>query len=294
MKLIFVTHDIGGANLVFSYIIAQSLENYYILAEGPAKLSASGINSDQFINRETAADMIAKNEVSSIITGTSWNSSLELDFIRLAKNSGIQTISFLDHWTNYRERFLYPKPAWEKNLPDLFWAHDQNSLDLIKLYFPKVPVELKANYFLELNIAKYKKMNLEYEKNSFLFLTEPISTHYGNSLGYDEFDALDLFLSKLKVLKSSDLDFKVTIRPHPSERELATDKYKKYINESTAISNEPDIFNEIYRHEFIIGCDTIAMYYASYVGRNVFCSIPIQASICTLPIVNLKYLRDIM
>lgn len=295
--MLVVAHDIGGAQLIFSYLISESIKDYFILAEGPAKYFAeshfSGLKKEVFVSREQAQNLITQQKVTTVITGSSSISELEIEFVRLARSHGIQSICFIDHWTNYKERFLYPKDDWEKNLPDLFWAHDQKSFDLLQTHFPQVEKILKENYFLKIKLNEYKNKKIPFTKNSFLILTEHFSEVFGRSLGYDEFDALDLFFKKLPLLLGNDISYKITIRPHPAEANVANTKYQKYLKYGVSISSEPNVFEDLYRHEYIIGCDTIAMYYASQLERKVFCALPNFGSNCNIPIHDVIYLRDV-
>lgn len=290
-SILFVLHDIGGAQLVYSYIVKEKIQNYLILAEGPALYPFEGISSDAFLSREEASLKIEQKLISKVITGTSWASDLEVDYIRLAKDHKIETVAFIDHWVNYRERFHYPKPNWESNLPDVLWAHDQKSFELLSTIFSNKKIELKENYYLTLNLKGLVQSNLKMQPNSFLILTEPIREHYGDKLGYDEYDAIELFWKKIKQISNPDLELKITIRPHPSERKVAMSKYGKFIERGASISSETEIFNDLYTHENVVGVDTIAMYYASKLNRKVFCSMPI-AGFCNLPIEDVVYLRD--
>lgn len=289
---LFVLHDIGGAQLIYSYIIKENIQNYFILAEGPALYPYNGIKAETFLSKGQVDQKFADKQFARVITGTSWASKLEIDYIRIAKAQEIQTVSFIDHWVNYRERFCYPEDSWEENLPDIFWAHDKKSYELLKTFFPKKIIELKDNYFLQLNLAELEKCNLRLIPNSFLILTEPIREHYGDKLGFDEYDSIELFWEKLSRIKKPLIESKITIRPHPSERNIAVSKYEKYIARGACLSAEIEIFNDLYTHEYVVGVDTIAMYYASKLGRKVFCSLPTQG-FCSLPIKDVVYLRDI-
>ena len=53
-----------------------------------------------------------------ILTGTGWESNFERRAIIRARSLGIKSVSFLDHWVNYLERF---KEKDEIILPDEIW-----------------------------------------------------------------------------------------------------------------------------------------------------------------------------
>jgi hypothetical protein len=53
------------------------------------------------------AQVLAEFKPDFVFTGTSYTSSLELEYIKAANESGIQSFAFIDHWTAIRERFSW-------------------------------------------------------------------------------------------------------------------------------------------------------------------------------------------
>ncbi len=294
MKTLFVAHDIGGAQLLYSYILCNALSDYLIVAEGPALQPFEGIDRKSFIGRAQGMEMIKAAEIRQVITGTSWDSDVELELILQAKAAKIPTVSVLDHWTNYRERFRYPESGWEKFLPDTLWAHDPTSLHLLQSLFPSVRSELKENFFLTLNQRLFSGRLALPAENSILYMTEPTSKHFGAQLGYNEFGALELFLNKYEKIFPHGPTGKITLRPHPSERDIAPKKYGVFMQRGhLQLSLEPNVFLDILSHRCVVGCDTMGMYYSAQLGRTVYCSIPQNGQECSLPISGLIYLKDL-
>ena len=62
------------------------------------------------------------------------------DFIVTPANE--RAIAFLDHWTNYPERFLR---KGIQHLPDELWVGDEDTERLARADFPNVPIRLVPN-----------------------------------------------------------------------------------------------------------------------------------------------------
>ena len=80
-----------------------------------------------------------------VLTSTSWQSKLELNAISYARSIGKKCISILDHWVNYRERFIR---EGELILPDEIWVCDNHAFALAKKTFPKIKIQKIKNYDL--------------------------------------------------------------------------------------------------------------------------------------------------
>lgn len=294
-KILLVSHDAGGAQLLAAWASFENITNFKILVEGPATTAFQNIfrSENSYIDYDTAIEDLMKNDFDLVVTSTSWESQLELKIIKLAKKLGIMTISYLDHWVNYRERFGFPNHNWEDNLPDQLWGHDLASLQLINQSFPNIVAENRGNLFLEQRLRNLKSLNVQEIPNTVLFLTEPISKHLGEKMGYNEFDALDLFFGKLSYFFKTPDVTQVTIRPHPSEKKYAQKKYENFLQDNVSLSEEADVFVDLKKHEYIVGCDTIGLYYASILKKKILCAIVNPAFKCSVPIREIFYLRDL-
>ena len=95
-----VAHDAGGAELVSSYVRRIAARKLFVLA-GPAR--------SIFGRKEPAIECVSLEEAircaSWVLCSTSWQSDLEGRALQLAHEARKHSVSFLDHWVNYRERF---------------------------------------------------------------------------------------------------------------------------------------------------------------------------------------------
>ena len=124
MKTLIVSHDAGGAYSLASYVLNNPGE-YLFELEGPA----IQIFKSQILNiRSYEKDDL--RDVELVLTGTSSESMLEIEFIARARVNGIRTISLLDHWVNYVERFTREGSVF---LPDEIWVTDEIAHKIAKV-----------------------------------------------------------------------------------------------------------------------------------------------------------------
>lgn len=232
----------------------------------------------------------AINESNYVITGTGWATDLEYNAIKYAKNKQIPVTAYLDHYVNYKERFIRNDL---EILPNQFWVTDKYSLDICKNIFPSIKLKIVDNFYLKDQLSQIKKIDDLIEDN-LLYILEPTRNKWGKSkLG--EFQALDYFLSKLSYLNLP-RNTKINLRPHPSDK---SGKYDRWIKERKEpfkfLINESLSLNEsISKSKWIVGCESYALVIAIEAGRKVFTSLPSWAHECRLPqkkIVKMKNLK---
>lgn len=287
--LAVVAHDAGGAEILSSYICQQALVCSYVL-DGPAvsiferKLGP--------IKRCDLADALNKSE--RILCGTSWQSDLEFDAIKRARALGKHSIAFLDHWTNYKERFIR---MGELCLPDEIWVGDNLAEQMARDIFPSLPLKLIENpYFDEIRRAVNGALT-KLKSGNILYVCEPIREHalkqYGDERywGYTEEDALRYFLSHM-----NDLDLSVEqilIRLHPSEM---AGKYDWVLNEfDLPLRIESSTLLEaVAACDMVVGCQSMAMVVGLLAGKKVMSVIPPQGAACVLPQKEILHLQELI
>lgn len=289
-----VSHDAGGAEILSSYIKKQKLEVLYVL-EGPArKIFERKLGSIKF---STLEDAIPQS--TSILCGTSWQSDIEFNAIKLAHTLCIHSIAFLDHWVNYRERFVRKNETY---LPNEIWVGDAIAEKMAQDIFIDIPITLVENPYEkeileDLNTVKKSRI---YSPNSIsiLYVCEPLSEHalkqYGNAhhWGYVEEEALRYFLLNLSVLKKS--VERILIRPHPSEREGKYDWLFKEFNLPIEIGGARTLLEEIVDSDIVVGCESMAMVVALIAGKKVISCIPPGGRACVLPHTEIISLHNLL
>lgn len=297
--LAVVAHDAGGAELLSSYIRSQGMNCMYVL-EGPArKIFERKLGPVKLYSLEEA---ILKSD--AVLCGTGWQSELEISAIQFAHSLGKRCIAFLDHWINYRERFVR---AGKTSLPSEIWVGDGLAEMKAKEAFPNLPVHLVANPYFEdirkeLAVLKPAYISRTAEL-SVLYVCEPIREHslreFGNAhhRGYIEEDALRYFLSHISalsiVLKCPIV--KIVIRPHPAEPigkyAWVCQEFSLPIVESGSLSLVEDLVG----CDVVVGCESMAMVVGLLAGKTVISCIPPGGRQCRLPqrkILNLQMLVE--
>ena len=290
-----VCHDAGGAEIVSSWLLHKG-HSFKAILEGPA-VSIFGKKFPKLIKSSSLKDSI--NKCDWILCGTSWQSEIELQAITLGRNLGKKSISVLDHWVCYKERFLRGRKLI---LPDEIWVCDEEAKKIAEENFDGIIISEILNYYLE----DLKKIILEGQKKLIqerppkgirvLYICEPLGEQallqHGNDRhwGYNEFDALEYFIRNIKSIYS-DVD-QITLRLHPAEKE---GKYKgvmqKYPNWLKMGVNIP-LIEQVNHFDVLVGCESMAMIIGLMAGKRVISCIPPEGEKCILPHKKIEHLSD--
>lgn len=286
---LIVSHDAGGAEVVSSWVRRHSEYQFEFCLGGPAV----EIFQKKIVKLENQpyaylAQFIQKSDW--VLTGTSWASDLEKKAIRTAKQLGVSTVSFLDHWTNYPQRFEYNRQTC---LPDEIWVGDEDALNIAQNYFSKEKLRLVPNpYFQdikdELKIRKTPPRKTR--KTRILYVCEPIEEHsirkYGYPLhwGYTEYDAMRFFLTRLpEIIPLKEVKF-VRVQKHPSELQ---DKYDNILKEYQTIpflkSEGHTLIENCVWADWVVGCESMALVVGLLAEKKVYSCIPPGGKPCCLP-----------
>jgi hypothetical protein len=271
-RVLIVAHDAGAANHLV-LLDKDERNNYLFHLAGPAKQIFGNTKSIE----GGFHDVIAT--VDLVITGTGWETNFEYDAIKLAKRNNKRVISILDHWTNYRERFVRNN---EEILSDEIWVFDKHALKLAKSQFPSTPIILQENRYLNKQVHEINKKETYLDKEFHLFLMEPLGVccQFVNVL---EFEAFDYFLKKFTWLGL--YQKKIIVKPHPSDK---MGKYNffiaKYPNFHIEIADSSCTLAELIANaDRVVGCQTYAMVVALCAGKNVISVMPSSMGPCVLP-----------
>ena len=294
-----VSHDAGGAEILSNWVKKNNKDTQFLFfLRGPAKKIFQRNLDIKLADQSEQTIQNFLNEIDLLMCGTSWQSSLEREFIVKAKQSKIKVISILDHWVNYRERFMVNKTFV---LPDEIWVCDEFAYKKAKDEFEGAIIKKIKNYYFESikkKITVIRKKILPDDSQNILYVCEPISQHaklkYGDEfyLGYNENTALLFFLKNIKKLNINKKT--IVIRPHPAEE---IEKYlwvKDYYDGSVEFRGENDLIEEIMRASIVAGCESMAMIVGLMAKKRVISTIPHGGRECVLPFKSIEIMKEII
>lgn len=294
--LAIAAHDAGAANHIiawFKYLANQQPKPIHksvtvCLADPALSLWLRAFPDSEISNLSSSL-----SDVKLLISGTGWQSNLEHDARKLARSLGIKSVAVIDHWTNYRDRFIRDD---EEVLPDEIWVTDEYAKKLAENYFPDLRIVQLPNLYLENIVAEVRFQEESVLKSTdtrLLYVLEPIRQVWGNGDQLGEFQALDFFTKNINLLGFGE-NLSIKLRPHPSD---PIGKYDQWIesqrNLDVSLDNSRTLAEAIAWSNIVVGCQTYAMVIALAAGRKVICSIPPRVATCILPQSEIIKLADL-
>jgi hypothetical protein len=276
--LVLVAHDAGGAELVAAWARRHFGEDYACVAEGPARR----VFADAPARMLDKVDALARlAEFCTVLTGSSWDSDLEKLFIKRSGALGVRCVTYLDHWTDYRERFT---SAGRLLLPSEIWVADEHAERIAKAEFPGHPVRMAGNFYLEEIAAQVKARFFPTRdragKKRVLFVSEPLAEaaarKHGdpNYFGYTELKALGAFLEHARRNWAREIEA-IRIRRHPSE---LPGKFAAFLDARSLFPvtecGEAPLVDDCAWADWIVGCQSMAMIVGLLAGKDVYSAIP--------------------
>ena len=288
-KIALFAHDAGGAEILLELLKASLHVGefcIFALADSPCYTLIKAKKLEHFWceitpKKSDIETKLALFQPSIILYGTGWQNHLEYHFLAYAKAHKLLSIAFLDHWTNYRERFGYPEKNWENTLPSFIVAHDQTSFDKAQAFGLPNVIAIK-NYALHVQLKEAQNVLATLpETDTLLFLSEPtakVATRsFGDAYGWG-FTEKEVFEDILTCKEKFGCK-NILIRLHPSD----TPECYQAIDPN-AVFSHATLLEDIARAKVIIGIDTIALYTAYLLGKYVLSYIPSTKRECCVPL----------
>ena len=279
-----VCHDAGAANLLLAWVAAAPRPDLLPVMEGPA----ADLWRRRFPDRPTVNLAEAIDLAATMVSGSGWSSDLEHRARMQARNRGLPSIAVIDHWVNYRARFVR---SGEEVLPDAIWVSDPDARALAQRIFPEIPVVELPNSYLAEQVAAIAPLRGD-EPDRLLYALEPARSDWGRGEP-GEFQGLDYLLANLHRLGLSS-GVPIRLRPHPSEAE---GKYEAWLqshrDHDVALDEHESLAGAIGAATIVAGLNTAALPVALAAGRRAVSTLPPWAPPCVLPhggVVHLKAL----
>lgn len=298
MTIAVVSHDAGSSEILCALIREYfDFAKWHIFAvvQSPMGRLCERYNLP-FTPIGDAQQQLQSINPNILLFGTGWQEKIERPYVRFCKEHAVPTVAFLDHWSNYRERFGFPDGGWEENLGDFTAVTDQKALSLAESFNLPHPVGFK-NFYLRDTIAQARQKET-HSNNNLLFLSEPTDAvalrTYGdeNYWGFTQYSALKDIFDNFDQFGCEGL----TIRLHPSDNGAGYQKIvavfphiRVHINEASAC----ELTDQLLNAKMIIGFDTMALYIAALLGRPVLSYLPSKNRAFLLPLPSDRQVRSL-
>lgn len=286
-----VCHDAGAANMIYSWLHAlaaadpSAAAGWRILAQGPA----AHLWAQRPVPGACLCNSIDEvlDGATGLLSGTGWASNLEHDARVAAQARKIHSQAAVDHWVNYRERFVR---SGKTVLPDRILLVDEYAVAEAEECFPGLPLVRCANVYLEEVVRSI--LPAGNSAMDILYVLEPIRASWAGSQG-GEFEVLDYFAERIHRLDGGS-GRALRLRPHPSD---PVGKYDEWIERHRHMRAELDssgtLAEAISRAHWVVGAETFAMVVALAAGRVVVSTLPPWAPRCRLPHPQIIHLREL-
>jgi len=287
MRVFVVSHDAGSAEILSSWVRQHPEHKYSFLLMGPAK--AIFLKKLSNIESVVKSDLLAFVEWSDlVVTGSSESSDIEKQAIQLAQETRTKSVTFLDYWYGYKQRF---ETNGALHFPDEVWVGDQYAFDLAQRELPGAEILLTKNPYIEDLLEEKSRLEKFSEAHvgtlRIVYLCQPYTQNtYSNSDASNEVTdiaALKYCFGLLAGIRRVKVE--VCVRLHPLE---ASDKYNEVISLFSdqmviQLSNGRNLAYDLVWADVAVGMHAQALSVAVEFDRRVFHCIPRGGKPCVLP-----------
>ena len=288
-KLLFISKDPGGVNSLIPIIkTCQKSKNFHCIVFSH-KLSENMYIKERIAHlplekfdystkkKEAVEKILFYYKPDIIITGSSrpyYHEPLtpEQLFIKYSKNKNIYSISIIDYWGNYIERFsAYGEELNTEFVPNKICALDNTSMkSLIDIGINKENIIITHNPFYDAFVKKTIKLksrkNNQKSELYILFVSQPlIEAKQIYNQGFTQIEIFDYFLTFLKEWKCKKPK-NVLVWLHPKENQKKWNKIVNYarselINITVDKNRSEKIFERI---DFVVSGFSTVLYQSLY------------------------------
>jgi len=221
---LFIFSDPGGAKPLLAFIENHKLKDFKVISDRVYDFFLDfGINVINFKN-ENIKKIIKEFNPEYILSGTSYTSKIELRFISEARKLNIDTYSYIDHYTNYKERFILDNQfIFPRNIILIDKVAEKIAIEN-KLSTHSNLIVLNNFYhaFLRNWVPKTKRENflinrqIKFDEKILVFAPDPLSNINGKEKYlFDENDVWNDLADVLRKINSDKLI--VIVKFHPNQ-----------------------------------------------------------------------------
>ena len=284
-------HDAGAANLVAAWVADAPSQVFRICVEGPARK----IFSEVAPTCDSCDLGSALDGAGSLLSGSGWSSTLEHRSRIEARRRGIPVLAVLDHWVNYRMRFI--RQGLE-SLPDVLVVTDLEARRIAVDEFGETcPIVVWHNRYLEREVARVHAFGRDdgAREPHLLVALEPVRESWGDYESAPEFRALDFLLDHLAAIFPLPGEVSIRLRLHPSEPPR---KYDSWIVQCDRprleLSSTGSLARDLAWSDVAVGLHSYALVVALEAGRRALSYLPPHAPRCALRHERLEHLSRLI
>ena len=289
MNILVAAQDPGGA-FALAPVLSQLSERGDIDISVFARMQASSIFDHAGLNFSDCTNLkldiegwtdfvvstFERYQPDCVLTATSDVDSLERAVIRVARRRNTRSITLVDSWTNYANRFLVQGEGELSSdiLPDMIAVIDQfSAAEMEQAGFPNNALHVVGQpafdqfvSWLSSNEANDAKESVRSafgvtgEQKLVVFISQPIGDMYPLDSdfyrGYTEFDAMRLLISSMLALEQRSV---LAIKPHPKSHLWEYLELPAQYSLPIEISSEFDVDSLILAADLIVGMTSIVL-----------------------------------
>jgi len=252
-SIVLVCEDVGAAAALAP--VAQRLLAQHRNPAISARGQAAAIFASKCIPFGGPESVAVSAATGVVVTGTTaWGERIEAHAIRKARSLHVPTLSFVDFWSNYRERLTLTQEF--DVLPDRLLVVDSVMYDDLRaLELPTELVITGSPVFDEI-----KPLAPPSDGSPVLFLSQPLSKLA--TVEYDEHTVIALVATACVRL-----GVELRVRPHPREdrTELAT--FLATLAGTTISRSDASLMDDVVSSCGVVGMTTMALVEAALTGR---------------------------
>jgi hypothetical protein len=230
------------------------------LAEGVVPLE----NADA-IAHEIHGSPLLRN-ATALLTGTThWGLRLEAHAAVEAQKQGLcPTLSVLDFWSNYEARLSFPaSTGFGALVGQLAVVDDAMKDELLQAGAPAEKLVITGSPAFDITLAQ--RGTWRPAGRRILFVSQPLESLYGRSLGYTERDVLEALASVAAEAKAE-----LVIRPHPREDAAALESLAKSLSREARLDSARDLIDAVREARVVVGMTTMALVHAALLGAVTY------------------------
>ncbi|MEH6346640.1 MAG: hypothetical protein V7785_16220 [Bermanella sp.] len=280
-NVLLCSHDAGGANLLLAWALAHPENAYDALLSGPA-LEIYKASPLKF-NLHESIEYLPKS-INEFICSTGWQTNWEKKFIEFCISNDKNVTVYLDHWVNYRSRFICEGKTL---IPNRIWVVDEEALNIVAQEIPEVTnVEVVCNYY-EDNIINniLESQSLSVDSPSILLCLEPIREQ--------KIEPMVLWDNLLRFLNTDFDNCQFVIRPHPSGESDGTEYLHSGLASFSSVKISHNSLEEDLNYcETVIGYQSSIFSMAHKLKKNVISYFPATKMTPLLPHHYINYIPE--